>query len=115
MKSTDHLHLYFLNLIFIIKMPPRESSDFITAIEPLTGSSNYATWKQLVTSYLKAKQVWDVVSGEMERPDCLFKYAKLITANVTRLIGSNLNGAVRQRVLDARLEVKVQAHERYKN
>jgi hypothetical protein len=35
----------------------------VTAIEPLTGSDNFATWKRLMTSYLKARQVWDVVSG----------------------------------------------------
>ncbi|KAJ6174750.1 hypothetical protein N7485_005194 [Penicillium canescens] len=33
----------------------------VTAIEPLTGSDNFATWKRLMTSYLKAGQVWDVV------------------------------------------------------
>jgi hypothetical protein len=37
----------------------------VTAIEPLTGSDNYATWKRLMTSYLKARQVWDVVSGDL--------------------------------------------------
>ncbi|KAI1829305.1 hypothetical protein DTO027I6_9808 [Penicillium roqueforti] len=28
----------------------------VTAIEPLTGSDNFATWKRLMTSYLKARQ-----------------------------------------------------------
>ena len=92
-----------------------ETSDHVAAIEPLTGSNNYATWKRLVTSYLKARQLWDVVSGEMERPDCLFKYAKPITADVLPLIGPNLNGAVRQKAIETRLELEVQGFERYKN
>ena len=66
-----------------------------------------------MTSYLKAKQLWDVVSGEMERPDCLFKYVKPITADVITLIGSNINGAARQKAIETRLEAEVQAFERY--
>ncbi|KAJ5111482.1 hypothetical protein N7532_002017 [Penicillium argentinense] len=62
---------------------------------PLTGSDNFATWKRLITSYLKARQVWDVVSGDLQRPDCLFK-------------------AVRQRAIDVRLEVEIQAFERHR-
>ena len=91
----------------------RETFDNVAAIEPLTGSSNYATWKRPMTSYLKAKQVWDVVSGEMERPECLFKYAKPITADVIPLIRSSSAGAARQKAIDTRLEIEVQAFERY--
>ncbi|KAJ5671890.1 hypothetical protein N7507_001017 [Penicillium longicatenatum] len=40
----------------------------VTAIEPLTGSDNYATWNCLMFSYFKARQVWDVVSGD---PRCM--------------------------------------------
>jgi hypothetical protein len=91
----------------------RETFDNVAAIEPLTGSSNYATWKRLMTSYLKAKQVWDIVSGEMERPECLFKYAKPITADIIPLIGSSSAGAARQKAIETRLEIEVQAFERY--
>ncbi|OQE09691.1 hypothetical protein PENFLA_c103G00256 [Penicillium flavigenum] len=86
----------------------------VTAIEPLTGSDNFATWKRLLTSYLKARQVWDVVSGDLQRPDCLFKYAKPITADIHPLVEPHLNGAVRQRAIEARLEVEVQAFERHR-
>ena len=34
----------------------RESSEQVAAIEALTGSLNYATWKRLMISYLKARQ-----------------------------------------------------------
>lgn len=67
-----------------------------------------------MTSYLKARQVWDVVSGDLQRPDCQFKYAKPITADITPLVEPHLNGAVRQRAIEARLEVEVQAFERHK-
>ncbi|KAJ5922369.1 hypothetical protein N7516_010072 [Penicillium verrucosum] len=50
----------------------------VTAIEPLTGSDNFATWKRLMTSYLKARQ-----------------YAKPITADIYPLVEPYLNGAVR--------------------
>ncbi|KZN87798.1 Retrovirus-related Pol polyprotein from transposon TNT [Penicillium chrysogenum] len=86
----------------------------VTAIEPSTGSDNFATWKRLMTSYLKARQVWDVVSGDLQRPDCLFKYAKPITADIHPLVEPHLNGAVRQRAIEARLEVEVQAFERHR-
>jgi hypothetical protein len=76
----------------------------VTAIEPLTRSDNFATQKRLMTSYLKARQVWDVVSGDLQRPDCLFKYAKPITADIP-LVEPHLVGAVRQRAIEARLEV----------
>ncbi|KAJ9482036.1 hypothetical protein VN97_g11412 [Penicillium thymicola] len=86
----------------------------VTAIEPLTGSDNFATWKRLMTSYLKARQVWDVVSGDLERPVCLFKYAKPISADIHPLAEPHLIGAVRQRANEARLEVEVQAFERHR-
>lgn len=86
----------------------------VTAIEPLTGSDNFATWKCLITSYLKARQVWDVVSGDLQRPDCLFKYTKPITADISPLVDSYLNRAVRQRAIDTCLEVEIQAFERYR-
>ncbi|KAJ5474060.1 hypothetical protein N7475_003626 [Penicillium sp. IBT 31633x] len=69
----------------------------VTAIEPLTGSDNFATWKRLMTSYLKARQVWDVVSGDLQRPDCLFRYAKPITADIHPLVERHLNGAAFER------------------
>ena len=87
----------------------------VIAIEPLTGSDNFATWKRLMTSYLKARQVWDVVSGDLQRPDCLFKYyAKPITADIHPLVEPHLVGAVRQRAIEARLEAEVQAFERHR-
>lgn len=55
----------------------REYSEHVAAIEALTRSLNYATWERLMISYLKARQVWDVISGEFERSDCLFKCATL--------------------------------------
>jgi hypothetical protein len=67
-----------------------------------------------MTSYLKARQVWDVVSGDLQRPDCQFKYAKPITADIIPLVEPHLNGAVRQRAIEARLEVEVQAFERHR-
>ncbi|CAI7663770.1 unnamed protein product [Penicillium palitans] len=69
----------------------------VTAVEPLTGSDNFATWKRLMTSYLKARQVWDVVSGDLQRPDCLFKYAKPIMADIYPLVEPYLNGAAFER------------------
>jgi hypothetical protein len=42
----------------------------------LTGSENFATWKRLMTSYLRARQIWDVASGDLQRPDCLDKYTQ---------------------------------------
>ncbi|KGO69302.1 protein of unknown function DUF4219 [Penicillium italicum] len=128
----------------------RNPAAAVTAIEPLTGSDNFATWKRLMTSYLKARQVWDVVSGDLQRPDCLFKkrqlatwkrlmtsylkarqvwdvvsgdlqrpdclfkYAKHITADIHPLVEPHLHGAVRQRAIEARLEVEVQAFERHR-
>jgi hypothetical protein len=44
-----------------------------------------------MTSYLKARQVWDVVSGDLQRPDCLFKYAKPIMADIHPLVEPHLN------------------------
>jgi hypothetical protein len=75
----------------------------VTAAEPLTGSDNFAIWKRLMTSYLKARQVWDVVSGDLERPVCLFKYAKPTSADIHPLVEPHLIGAVRQRANEARL------------
>ncbi|KAJ5112062.1 hypothetical protein N7532_000107 [Penicillium argentinense] len=83
------------------------------AIEPLTGSDNYATWKHLMTSYLKARQVWDIMSGDLQRPNCLFKYAKPITADIVPLVDERLIGAPRQKAIEARLEAEVQAFERH--
>ncbi|KZN90148.1 hypothetical protein EN45_002600 [Penicillium chrysogenum] len=65
----------------------------VTAAEPLTGSDNFAIWKRLMTSYLKARQVWDVVSGDLERPVCLFKYAKPTSADIHPLVEPHLIGA----------------------
>ncbi|KAJ5094909.1 hypothetical protein N7532_007200 [Penicillium argentinense] len=85
----------------------------VAAIGPLTGSDSYATWKHLMTSYLKARQVWDVVSGDLQRPNCLFKYAKPITADIVPLVDERLIGAPRQKAIEARLEAEVQAFERH--
>jgi hypothetical protein len=46
--------------------------------------------------------------------DCLFKYAKPITADIHPLVEPHLNGAVRQRTIEARLKVEVQAFERHR-
>jgi hypothetical protein len=86
----------------------------VVAIEPLTGSENYVTWKRLMTSYLKARQVWDVVSGELQRPDCQFKYAKPITADINPLINGRLVGTPRQKAIEDRLEIEVQAFKRHR-
>lgn len=92
----------------------RESTEQVAAIEALTGSLNYATWKRLLISYLKARQVWDVVSGEFERPDCLFKYVKPIASDIGPLIDRSHSGAVRQNAIATRLETEVQAFEYYR-
>ena len=65
-------------------------------------------------SYLKAKQVWDVVSGEFERPDCSFKYVKPIASDISPLIDRAHSGAVRQNAITTRLEIEVQAFEYHK-
>src|ERR1700743_819459 len=93
---------------------PQSPDRMVAAIEPLTGSENYATWKRLMTSYLRARQVWDVVSGELQRPNCQFKYAKPITADIIPLINERLVGTPRQKAIEDRLEVEVQAFERYR-
>ena len=54
------------------------------------------------------------MSGDLQRPDCQFKYAKPITADISPLVEPHLNGAVRQRAIETRLEVEVQAFERHK-
>ncbi|KAJ5548919.1 hypothetical protein N7513_006153 [Penicillium frequentans] len=86
----------------------------VTAMEPLTGSDNYATWKRLMVFYLKARQLWDVISGDLQRLDCLFKYAKPVAADIHPLVKPHLTGAVRQRAIEARLKVEVQAFERHR-
>lgn len=78
----------------------------ITAIEPLIVSDNFAAWKRLMTSYLKARQVWDVVSSDLERPDYLFKYAKPILEDIHSLVEEHLVRAARQRAIKACLEVE---------
>jgi hypothetical protein len=65
-----------------------------------------------MTSYLKARQVWDVVSGYLQRPDCLFKYAKPISADTHPLVEPHLVGAVRQLAIEASLEVSRQKYHR---
>jgi hypothetical protein len=60
----------------------------VTALEPLTRSDNFATWKRLMTSYLKIRQVCDVVLGDLQRPGCLFRYAKPITVDIHPLVRS---------------------------
>ena len=76
--TCDYILPRFLNIMSALVQDSPDRA--VTAIEPLTGSDNYATWNRLMTSYLKARQVWDVVSGDLQRPDCQFKYAKPITA-----------------------------------
>src|SRR2546423_2682885 len=88
------------------------TTDVIKSIEALTGSENYASWKRILTSYLTSKQVWEVISGEMERPECQFKYVEPISRDVIPLLPRNL-----QRDADAieeRLEIEVQNHKRFK-
>ena len=65
-----------------------------------------------MTSYLKARQVWDVVPGDLQRFDCLFKYVKPISADIHQGVEPHLNGAVRQRAIETRLELEVQTFER---
>ncbi|KAJ5267756.1 hypothetical protein N7478_010564 [Penicillium angulare] len=48
-----------------------------------------------------------------KRPDCLFKYAKPITADIHPLVEPHCSGPVKQRAIEARLEVEVQAFERH--
>ena len=91
----------------------RDFSERLTAIEPLAGSANYATWNRLLTSYLKAKQVWDVVSGDFEVPECQFKYVKPIASDISALVERSLSGAARQSAITSRLETEVQAFEYY--
>lgn len=55
-----------------------------------------------------------MVLGDLQRSDCLFKYAKLISADIHLLVEPHLVGAVRQRVIEARLGVEVQAFERHR-
>jgi hypothetical protein len=110
--TCDYILPRFLSIMSALVQDSPDRA--VTAIEALTGSDNYATWKRLMTSYLKARQVWDVVSGDLQRPDCQFKYAKPITADITPLVEPHLNGAVRQRAIEARLEAEVQAFERHK-
>ncbi|KAJ5559483.1 hypothetical protein N7513_001882 [Penicillium frequentans] len=69
----------------------------VTAIEPQTESDNYATWRRLMTSYLKAKAGLGCRVG---RPPAL--------------VEPHLAGAVRQRAIEARHEVEVQAFERHR-
>jgi hypothetical protein len=37
-------------------------------VDPLQGSSNYRTWKFSMRMVLQAKDLWEVVSGEEEKP-----------------------------------------------
>jgi hypothetical protein len=37
-------------------------------VEPLQGSANYRTWKFTMKMVLQAKELWEVVSGEEEKP-----------------------------------------------
>ena len=80
-------------------------------MEPLAGSANFATWKRLLTSYLKAKQVWDEVSRDFEQPDCRFKYVRPIASDICALIDRSVNGAARQSAITSRLVVEVQLFE----
>lgn len=54
------------------------------------------------------------MSGDLEHPDYSFKYAKPITANIQPLVEPHLAGAVRQYMIEARLEAEVQAFERHR-
>jgi hypothetical protein len=51
--------LAYLNMFALVHDSPDRA---VTAIEPLTGSDNFATWKRLMTSYLEARQVWEYIS-----------------------------------------------------
>src|SRR5213075_341781 len=38
-------------------------------VDPLQGSANYRTWKFSMRMVLQAKELWEVVSGEEEKPE----------------------------------------------
>lgn len=85
--------------------PPAENT--VAAIEPLAGSSNYTIWKRRMISYLKEKQVWDIVSGETEEPRSLFKHAKPTMDDVVGWTGGSRFQAV------PILEIQVKAYEHF--
>jgi len=91
---------------------PNDNVEIIAGIEPLKGSENYASWKQLMTSYLKSKRVWKVVSGETTQPQCEFGDVKPIAADVSHLVPADLTDAQHQRAVADRLATEVQKYER---
>src|SRR4051794_8758607 len=60
------------------------SSDRVAGIEPLLGSSNYAFGKRIMTSYLTARQVWLVISGELTCPDIQCTSPPMLAAEETQ-------------------------------
>ena len=38
-------------------------------VEPLQGSANYRTWKFSMRMVLQAKDLWEIVDGEEEKPE----------------------------------------------
>ncbi|KAF9890687.1 hypothetical protein FE257_005553 [Aspergillus nanangensis] len=91
------------------------SSDRVAGIEPLLGSSNYAFWKRIMTSYLTARQVWPVVSGELTYPDYQFKYRRPIAADIIPQLGEIRGEAARQAAVQIRLEFEGQAYDCYQD
>lgn len=91
------------------------SSDRVAGIEPLSGSSNYAFWKRIMTSYLTARQVWPVISGELACPDCQFKYRRPIAADIIPQLGEIRGEAARQVAIQMRLDFEGQAYDCYQD
>jgi hypothetical protein len=47
------------------------SSEETYKVDPLQGSANYRTWKFSMRMVLQAKDLWEVVSGEEEKPEAV--------------------------------------------
>ena len=45
------------------------SSEETYKVDPLQGSANYRTWKFSMRMVLQAKDLWEVASGEEEKPE----------------------------------------------
>jgi hypothetical protein len=71
------------------------------------------SWKR--TSYLIARQVWPVVSGQLTCPDSQFKYRKPIAADIILQTGEIRGEAARQAAIQMRLEFEGQAYDCYQD
>lgn len=58
----------------------------VKTIRSLAGGKSFASWKHLTTFYLKARKVKDVMPGDLQRPNCLFKKTRPITADINPLV-----------------------------